>query len=1492
MSEQYKLKSLGEGQTMTFDRTAFGAATGVYSGSDETFRTITKMGDIYTYARLEITPAVTPYICIYTSENMVDWVGLYQILLGHAVIDSNNYPICINDDTYVYVALIEDNGGAIEFNVYRSSDSVTFTKWKSVTTLAHWNIFDLFIIDGVVYAHIYNGTGNGFINMNTPSAALIDTYTPYLHKYATNCGFVEDSLYYFYHCEVTTYDVVLMSFDGTTIVEKARWTEENWGKSDNTGSYPHPRFYNRGMFLYNDTMIALEYYPFCLTRIVTYPNFLLFGSLIEENRWGTYTSTKDIVAVRKEDNEQQAKYITSFRNDTKWNIAEIGRQGRILKREVIDRTIYAFCGYNDYIIDCAGIEVFKFDMHNGLLLASGSSEFKPNQLILKYQLLDHHECLINVNKEDFSIARGQHLHIYEEEYEFQDNFKSTPEGQEPIDWLVDSTPTNGIVEVETEGGRDDVLRLYSNGTRACYASYHELALTTNDCYMEFDVFVSAYGSRYNNKIGAANGSLIANVETWFWIFDGYIECQTTAGFVQITPVSVDTWYTIKVLPNLTSNTFQIWVDDIYRGEYAPLGVLASATYYGPYFQEQSNPGTMLIDNVKVFRYDEKIDGYFDLSESDPTYGVYKLFDKFYYDLNKKITKNFSDKSHLQLNYLSDFQFDFLEFTLADDSYVSWSQNVTDMIGKDVIKIIQDHEYKLFQIERDRTVDFISSPLGGAAVATYDKSNIISSPKVIFESYEISKVILTSKFDSSGIPVSATWSNTENIMGSDNILYDDVPSIGSQSELQLQANKIGDQLKNQVAVYSFEVKAALVEVGDCVECCYGISDIGSDDVDGNPDVYDKCLVRSVREIDYKRIYVELVSAFVFKQHINDRQAVLSQINEQRIAQLGTSLQQGDITFDKLQVTGNPTDGDGVGNRDYNDARYSATGSAYSDADAVTAIQTANIDYTDVKVEAVIDAELVNGQSIDTAIDALILTHKNITDAHHAKYTDAEVEALSINALSEDPSPALSADLNLGAHGITSTDADKAFYFGRAKITSLEADYASFSHRDFITPSEAALFQKSSGEVCLGAGSATEVNIQNENDPVITVSSAGVDFNNKQVSGPLDPTADTHIGDRAYNDGRYVAGTDLTDHIADIATHGVAGTIADISDITSSITTHKNIDDAHHAPVSVSLPISLAIQALSILNSDGGTIGFFSTDGTMSSDSDLKGSTEKAIKKYVDDQFAGAGYTDSEAVQAVEDAGLALLTTKVYSSADEDAKHYFGRAGVGYAGSWCDYAAFGHRDLMSDEEAVALIQRNDGAITNLQAAESGGQINLKIDGSTILSISKTEMRCNSKILSGTLDPTDGDEIGDRDYNDARYVQPADLDAYGDEKSLIINGMYQANWTFTRRSDNTSSQTYYFIVPLPAGAKITRVNFFYISNGNASTTIYLRKQRHYSTESTIYSTTDSTPNSVRSWNHTDYTVEADYYAFYQMTMARTNGSYTHVYPIKVYYQLPVGN
>jgi len=61
--------------------------------------------------------------------------------------------------------------------------------------------------------------------------------------------------------------------------------------------------------------------------------------------------------------------------------------------------------------------------------------------------------------------------------------------------------------------------------------------------------------------------------------------------------------------------------------------------------------------------------------------------------------------------------------------------------------------------------------------------------------------------------------------------------------------------------------------------------------------------------------------------------------------------------------------------------------------------------DTEVEAVITAEIVNGQSIDNAIDSLITTHTAVGDAHHAEshtaasHSDTSATGAELNTLTD-------------------------------------------------------------------------------------------------------------------------------------------------------------------------------------------------------------------------------------------------------------------------------------------------------------------------------------------------------------------------------------------------------------------------------------------------------------------------------------------------------------
>ena len=78
-----------------------------------------------------------------------------------------------------------------------------------------------------------------------------------------------------------------------------------------------------------------------------------------------------------------------------------------------------------------------------------------------------------------------------------------------------------------------------------------------------------------------------------------------------------------------------------------------------------------------------------------------------------------------------------------------------------------------------------------------------------------------------------------------------------------------------------------------------------------------------------------------------------------------------------------------NRDHDNTEHStnyeaANSNIQSHVGGTPPVDSHHTRYADSEVESVITAEIVGGQSIDNAIDSLILSHKNIAGAHHTKY----------------------------------------------------------------------------------------------------------------------------------------------------------------------------------------------------------------------------------------------------------------------------------------------------------------------------------------------------------------------------------------------------------------------------------------------------------------------------------------------------------------------------
>lgn len=275
---------------------------------------------------------------------------------------------------------------------------------------------------------------------------------------------------------------------------------------------------------------------------------------------------------------------------------------------------------------------------------------------------------------------------------------------------------------------------------------------------------------------------------------------------------------------------------------------------------------------------ELIDGCIVIEQSDPDAGIYHIRDKAAQDLNDKYTVSFAaKKSHEMINTLITDHFNFLTGTIADDSFVAWTISFSNTKGSEILETIQNHEYRLFKLTL-RTCTFIASPLAGAAVESYDKSNITSEITVKKESYAISQVIITGKL-SGGVYATGTWINADEHSDSEFVLHDAYPNA-EDAELDIIAEAIGSQFKNQISIYSFESDGTKPVPGDKVEICYGIQGIGADDANGDPDTYDSCLVREVKEIDFGHHWVEIVSAFVFSNR-NREDSLQGLINQQRI-----------------------------------------------------------------------------------------------------------------------------------------------------------------------------------------------------------------------------------------------------------------------------------------------------------------------------------------------------------------------------------------------------------------------------------------------------------------------------------------------------------------------------------------------------------------------------------------------------------------------------------
>ncbi|KKL25065.1 hypothetical protein LCGC14_2409050, partial [marine sediment metagenome] len=133
--------------------------------------------------------------------------------------------------------------------------------------------------------------------------------------------------------------------------------------------------------------------------------------------------------------------------------------------------------------------------------------------------------------------------------------------------------------------------------------------------------------------------------------------------------------------------------------------------------------------------------------------------------------------------------------------------------------------------------------------------------------------------------------------------------------------------------------------------------------------------------------------------------------------------------------------------------------------------------------------------------------------------------------------------------------------------------------------------------------------------------------------------------------------------------------------------------------------------------------------------------------------GQKYTNAEAVQAAEDAGLILSATKTITTGDEDTAHTFGRAALGSA---ADIAYWAHRDQLARK---AIVQLATGAVS----LDSAASIALKQGGNIKLGILSTGVQLSGGAIVTTIE--NNDSLG---TSDTKLCTQGNVKAYADTKT----------------------------------------------------------------------------------------------------------------------------
>jgi len=181
---------------------------------------------------------------------------------------------------------------------------------------------------------------------------------------------------------------------------------------------------------------------------------------------------------------------------------------------------------------------------------------------------------------------------------------------------------------------------------------------------------------------------------------------------------------------------------------------------------------------------------------------------------------------------------------------------------------------------------------------------------------------------------------------------------------------------------------------------------------------------------------------------------------------------------------------------------------------------------------------------------------------------------------------------------------------------------------------------------------------------------------------------------------------------------------------------------------------------------------------------------AVTGTVDGKDVSGLCTTAEAIQAVEDTGLVMSSTKVITSANEDLLFIFGRADVGYNGVDADVAAFGHIDRTGADSAILQTAAGSTYIN----CTAGQDILIRRDGTQIASFDSGGTFTVGLVGTGINEFSIDDTLGG-DSDDAIPTEQA-VKAYVDTQVATKDTRYEGRSSCLCRSNSSyNGKRYYF-------------------------------------------------------------------------------------------------